>query len=188
MCKKPQISNKLRQMNFFLIIVIILYIAFCHRTTFSQWQGAQQLASLGKWWWNWWNSLFLPMFISMPQIMAFSVSAAREYPKLMGQKEQPGSSCVKVRKWNLKPHLDLELGELAMPVELKRGKTWVSYSSLSCNPLKGVGSVQWRVEADKQESFSCNSQNWIEKYREKGKTWKSNEKKMSNLKCTSGNI
>ena len=68
------------------------------------------------------NSLFLPMCISGPRQVAFSLTAARAYLKLLGQKEQPGSSCVKVMKGNLKAHLDLELCGLAMPVELERGE------------------------------------------------------------------
>lgn len=62
------------------------------------------------------------MFILMPQNTALGVSAARAYPKLMGQKEQPGSSCVEVWKRKLKSQLDLELSGLVMPVGLKRGK------------------------------------------------------------------
>lgn len=77
----------------------------------------------------------------MPQNTALSVAAAKAYSKLMGQKEQHGSSCVKVRELNLKSHLDLEFG-LAMHVDHEREKRWVSLFSLSCNPLKGIGSVQ----------------------------------------------
>lgn len=62
------------------------------------------------------------MFILMPRNTAFSVSAARAYPELMGQKEQPGSSCVEVRKWNLKSHLDLELSGLVIRVEFEKGE------------------------------------------------------------------
>lgn len=98
------------------------------------------------------------MFILMPQKTALSVAAAKAYPKLMGQKEQHGSSCVKVRELNLKSHLDLGFG-LAMHVDHEKEKRWLGLFSLSCNSLKGVGSVQWRAEADKEESLSGNSQN-----------------------------
>lgn len=131
-------------------------------------QGTEQLASVGKWSQNWWSSLFPLMFILMPQNTAFGISAAGAHPELMGQREQPGSSCVEVRKWNLKSHLELELSGLVMCVELKREKRHFS-SSLSYNLLKGVGVAQRRREADEKDISSCDSQN--RERRESTKVW-----------------
>lgn len=140
------------------------YIALCHRTTFSQWQGTEQLASVGKWWQNWWNSLFLLMFILMPRNTAFSV-CCQSLPWIDGTK---GTAWI-FMCWSeeMKSLISFRFGTkwVGNTCGVWKGGKWHFYCSLSYSPLKGVGVTQWRIEADKKDNFYCDSQNWTENVR-----------------------